>query len=161
MFSPKVKGTEAIEIYQKMEQKCRMNAKWTLISFGATDFIMCIASSIVHSAICLMNGNLDTSKWFFATQFSVPFDTSIIFNWYLMLILEFIILFTVSVTITTILTYYVNCCSYINACCQHFELIYSRIEKKSVGDQRMMDENLFSINSEINEVVLFHVKIIE
>lgn len=153
--------TNEFDIYKKAEEKCRLNtiATFLLSMFNCT--IFSFLPSILHSIICMSRGNYDTSTWFYALKITVPFDTSTVFGWYILLALEALFGVVLVSTITPVVTYFVNCCLYIRALCQHFEAAFHKLDAKILLSRthRMSDAN--EIENELKELVLFHVKITE
>lgn len=155
--------TEAYEIYQKAEWKCRMSTVMCSMIAGCVGgLIFTILPSFIHSVVCMWCGNFDTSTWFFFLQVKVPLvDSSNIFVWYSMVILEILLVCTSSFLYGTIITYYMSCCYYIEACCEHFRLICQKIDEKIDEDPDKMIENIKNIEEKLGDAVSFHVSINE
>lgn len=156
------KSTEVVEVYKKVEGICHFFSKWIVLLFVCGNINTCFILSVVHSIFCIWHGNYDTSTWFTAVKFAVPFDTNIILNWYLLLMFCQVIMLTIATIVSTIISYFVSCCFYINACCKHFRLVCRQIEEKISGDPKKMNKNrIATINEKFNEAAFLHIEIIE
>lgn len=105
--------------------------------------------------------NFDTSTWYFETQVIVPFDLSNIYFWYGLVVLEGFMSIVFSFIFITAITYFMCCCFYINACCQHFRLICLQLNKKINRNAQQMDENLMGIKKRLCDALKIHVNLIE
>lgn len=97
---------------------------------------------------------------------SAPFDTNTIFGWYLMWFFQFNISICYVSCIITITTYFVCCCIYIGALCEHFGFLYKRVtesveknrhETNTIQANKMEQE----IKQQMSKVVIIHAKIYE
>lgn len=134
----------------------RMCTKWVFVSLCTVNLSLAVLSSLFHSIVCLWIGNLDTSTWFFVMQLTVPFETSNIFNWYILLLMECLDFVVLNFMFSGVLTYFVGCCFYIKATCEHFRYDYRHIEEKIENKPKKAD-----INAELIKAASLHVKIIE
>lgn len=101
---------------------------------------------------------------------SVPFDTNTVWGWYLMWFFQFnISICYVSCTIT-ITTYFICCCIYIDAICEHFRYLYdctmenvekNRNENENEKNPQECERRRFVINEQMSKVVEIHAKIFE
>lgn len=97
---------------------------------------------------------------------SVPFDTNTLWGWYLMWFFQFnISICYVSCTIT-ITTYFVCCCIYIGAICEHFRFAYDcameNVEQnRNEKDPQQYERRQLLINEQMNKAAEIHAKIFE
>lgn len=150
-------GTEAFEIYRKVESMCRIGTKWLVIVFSVADVVVSTFPSFLQSIICMSSGDFDTSNWFFAVQIIVPLNKSNILIWYLLVMMECPVFFVGSVVIMTIITFFVSCCFYIKACCDHFQLVYRQIE--DIISDNLNQKQLTRVGESLTEAILLHIKI--
>lgn len=123
---------------------------------------MSILPSVIHSAVCMLDGNLDTNTWFFATKLSVPFSTSSVFGWYMLVTWQTFSATTFLFVLTAIITYLLSCCFYVQALRDHFKSTFDKIDTKIVADATASTDE---VNTEtlvaLEKVVSFHVKSME
>lgn len=115
-------------IYRNIEEKCQRYTKifCFYIVINQCQFV----SSIVFSIFDMLNGNLDTSEWSLPFDMIAPFDTSVIWKWYILWFIQFNIGFAYVSGITLITTYFVCCCLYIGAICEHSEHLFESIAEE-------------------------------
>lgn len=153
--------TESFGIYKKTEWRCRAWTKRTLILNTGALAVILILPALIHSLGCMWHGNFDTSTWYTFLKLAVPFDTSNIFVWYGLLIPFAIMGTTNGLIFGTILTYFVICSFYIDACCQHFCFEYRKFEEKIDENSSKIYENIGEIKKKMGDAVSLHVKIME
>lgn len=150
-------GLLEFQIYRKTEKKCQLVSKWTLILSLINVSVLVVLPSIIDSIICIKAGNLNTNTWFFALKFSVPFNTSTVFGWYMLLTLETVVA-CVYVTLTTVVvTYLSSCCLYIKAMHDHFKGNFQKIDNRIIFDYFHLIES--KTRNEFKELIAFHVQI--
>lgn len=114
----------------------------------------------------IFTGNLDVSTWALPMDLSVPFDTNTLWGWYLMWFFQFnISICYVSCTIT-ITTYFVCCCIYIGAICEHFRFVYDSImenveKNHNENNPQIHERTQWLINEKMSKAVEIHAKIFE
>lgn len=119
-------NSDAFQMYQNVEEKCRKYTKRIAI-FLLMDQMMTIAS-IFYSFYCIAVGNSDTSTWLLPFQFAVPFNPSIIWKWYILWIYNLLANLAYAGIITSVSSYFVCCCLYIQGICHHFDLLIDSIQ---------------------------------
>lgn len=159
-----VQEPEEANIYWIAEKTCRQCAKIiaSYIPVHLTLFITAVFCSIYN----IRSGNLVTSTWFLPFPVLMPFDSSSILAWYAVWFLQINIgtAYVLSITSTTL--YFVCCCFYIRAICEHFawciqaaneDIELNRNEKDPAeqGRRRQMIQNNLGKSVEI------HVQLIE
>lgn len=77
----------------------------------------------------IINGSYDTSAWSLPMGVSVPFDTESVFGWFLLLFIQFNISIAYSLIVVFVTTYFMCCCSYLEAICEHFDMLIDMVEK--------------------------------
>lgn len=150
------------EIYWIAEKKCRKYTRRIASYFYVNESIFLTAP--LFSLFNIIAGNLDVSTWALPMDLSVPFDTSTLWGWYLMWFFQFnISICYVSCTIT-ITTYFVCCCIYIGAICEHFRFVFDgAIEKVKLNrnDQNPQEyqRRQLLINAQMNKATVVHAEI--
>lgn len=147
----------------------RAFAKYMTIYFIVSSAIFIFLLSVIHSVICMWHGNFDTSTWFLSIQMSVPFDTSSIFGWYMKWVLQACGGFVYNTSIPALVPYFVCCCFYIGACCEHFRIKYEQFDanianhnEKQGGKfkEGKVDRIEGNFLMQFSDLVRFHVEIL-
>lgn len=155
---------ETFNIYWNAEQKCRKYTKKITNYFFINEAIFLGAP--IFSIVSILTGNKDASTWALPMDLSVPFNTSTISGWYLTWFFQFNISLCYVSCIITITTYFVCCCIYINAICEHYQFLYDAVlaslnryqkEKNATLKREMRQE----ITYKMGHVVATHAKIFE
>lgn len=155
---------EALENYWSVENKCR---KYTakilcLILWNQTILI----APLLQSLYSILIGNYGTSAWQLPLEIYVPIDTSTLWGWFLMWIIQFKASFWYSAGFTLITSYFIACCLYIGAICDHFDLLcksfaknveLNRCEKNPIKYKKWC----IQVNRKLKQMVDIHVKIYE
>lgn len=140
-------GAEINELYWKTEQKCRIFTG-KFLKFVFINQLMYVAS-LFFSIYCMIVGNFDTSTWILPFTLWVPFDTTNLPGWYLLLFIQFSMGMSYSMSQVLITAYFVCCCYYIGAICAHFVFVMKTLradveknqnEKDSVAYQERVRE---------------------
>lgn len=155
------KETKSFEIYKNCEWKCQTWTKWPLILVYAAPMTISVFPPLIHSSLRMWQGNFDTSTWFSIYRMAMPFDTSSIFGWYGLVLAGILMGPTPVFTITAIITYFMSCSFYVDACCQHLLFLYFQIEEKINENPRKSFENISEIKRKLGKAVSLHVKIIK
>lgn len=137
--------------FWKQEQKCQQFTR-ALFLFVFLDQTAFLAGPIM-SIYDMFNGNFDTSTWNLPMKLVVPFNTQSIFGWYSLWFIETNIGIVYSLCVTSITSYFVSCCFYINGICDHFNLLVKSTlndlkqiqteknpRKKQKASQQLMDK---------------------
>lgn len=152
------------DIYWNIEKKCR---KYTTIFtfyilWNETSFV----ASLFYSFYCVWCGNYDTSTWPLPFNILVPFDTTSLWGWYLLWFVQFSMGLSYTGCLTAITSYFMSCCLYICAICDHFDFLCdsimndvdrNRIEK----DQQKYRVRHQQIEEKIGRMIKVHDKIYE
>lgn len=152
------------EIYWRAEQKCRKYTKKITSYFFINEAIFLGAP--LFSFYCILTGNTDASTWALPFDLSVPFDTNTILGWYLTWFFQFnISLCYVSCTIT-ITTYFVCCCIYLAAICEHFGFLFDSVAEdveRNRGETIPMKhrKRKRTIEEKMGKIVATHAKVFE
>lgn len=116
---------DAHNIYWNTEQKCR---KYSKIMFY---FVILEQTLIIYALVVsiydITNGSYDTSGWALPFFISVPFNTETLFGWYLLAFINVNISFAYSLGSITLTSYFISCCFYICAACEHYDLNIGRV----------------------------------
>lgn len=122
--------------------------------------------SLIYSIYCICIGSTDTSSWPLVFNLVAPFDIKPIWGWLLMWFfqLNVSICYTLS-TISTI-SYFICCCYYITAICDHFKLVIELI-KGNLCDMRFQNDAIrngkyfYRIKQQIHDAIEIHVNMFE
>lgn len=120
-------GADEYNIYLNVEQKCAKYSKIPKIYIFAQNsiYILSIANVVYNVYI----GNYDTSTWFIPFQCrEQPFDIQSVSAWFFLLFIEFSIALTYALGVSVPIFYFIFCCLYIFAMCDHFALIMNFIQ---------------------------------
>lgn len=144
--------------------KCRKYTRRISSYFYVNESIFLTAP--LFSLVNILMGNSDVSTWALPMDLSVPFDKNTLWGWYLMWFFQFnISICYVSCTIT-ITTYFVCCCIYIGAICEHFRFMYDCAMQNVEQNRKEKDPQQYKrrqllINEQMNKAVQIHSKIFE
>lgn len=121
-----IKQKELAIIYWNAEQECRQfNKKMTaFVIFQQTSFII----ALLFSIYCISIGNYDTSKYFLPLRVAAPFNIDSLFRWYLFYVLQLTFGFSYILSVISATSYFVCCCFYLNALCDHFDYLIELVE---------------------------------
>lgn len=155
---------EIYDIYWSNELKCRKYTKriccyilWHCQVFVAAFF---------YPIYCIYAGKLDTSKWPLPFNMVVPFDTTTIQGWYLMWFIQINSAITYCLSVISTTSYFVACCLYIVATCDHFNFLIRSIEaniKESLGEKNSDKRVIIrrNIKEKLINVIQHHTDILE
>lgn len=152
------------ENYWKSEQKCR-KLTTTIASYIHLE-------QLIHFAVFLSSihniwiGNFDTSTWNLIYNTVVPFDTQKIWCWYILAFIQCNMAFTYSACQIAPTVYFVCCCIYICAICEHIDLLMQSITRNADDYQNARDpskkkELHEKIKRTLCQVMEVHVKLFE
>lgn len=133
--------------------------------FLLMDQLMTIAS-IFYSFYCLYAGNLDTSTWLLPFQFAVPFETKTVWKWYILWVYNLKANLAYAGIITSVSSYFVCCCLYIQGICNHFNLLIQSLQNdveqyKKDTNPKIMQEKSQSIKKTFCKAIEAHVTALE
>lgn len=95
---------------------------------------------LITSIYDIANGRYDTSVWLLPYIISVPFDQGTLLGWYLVYISNTCTSMCYSFIMTSTTSYFVACCYYIVAICEHFDLMMDLVKKDVILNNH--EENL-------------------
>lgn len=109
------------QIYWDTEQKCRKFTQMFVkfIFFNQQMY----AAAMIFSIYCIIEGNFDISTWVLPFKCWAPFNTETVFGYYVMWMIQFSMGLAYSSSQVTITAYFVCCCYYIVAICDHFKFL--------------------------------------
>lgn len=121
---------------------------------------------IIYAVSYIAIGNYDTSSWPLLFNYATPFSTATILNWFFMWIVQVNESLGYSRCMTCVTSYYVSCCNYINAMCDHFDLIMEAmrldLERNQIEKSpRTIEKVRLSITGHFIETVKLHIHILE
>lgn len=122
---------EVYNIYWRTEQKCRKITK-LMYYINFLNFVY-LPLPVLYSIYDMIKGNFDTSAWILPFYVSVPFNTDTIWGWVLLVFININIGFGYSLGLVALTSYFISCCFYISAICEHFEFIIESTVKSSVA----------------------------
>lgn len=146
--SQTAKSEEITDIYWRTELKCRKYTK--IIGSYPVCHQLTFIAALANSFYSICIGNLDTSTWPLPFNLVVPFDTKLIWGWYLLYLLQFCISLAYITSMVSVTSYFVSCCFYIEAICTHFARQIQLAQE--MVDQNEIMEN--SKNRQLNETEL-------
>lgn len=150
----------ATDIYWRTEEKCR---KYTKLIFS---YIFChqstFGAALFYSFYLIYFGNVDT--WLLPFTMVVPFNTTTFGGWYAFWFIQFSISLSYISCMVAISSYFVSCCFYIEAICDHFGSIVNSIhqnveQNKIEKDKKKIFANQTRIKQQIRDAVDLHVNI--
>lgn len=153
------------EIYWNMEKMCRKTTK-IMIGYVLIQEQMFVVT-FVYSIYCICIGNTDTSSWPLPINLFIPFNAkaqTTLCGWYLLWLFQFNGSAFYSLCTMSTTSYFVCCCHYIMAICNHFESLMQSINGNVEQNSRQQNErkykrNVCIVERELREAVDLHVKI--
>lgn len=146
------------------EEKCR---KYTKIIFY---YVFCNQAAYVSNLIppffSLLHGNYETSGWGLMYDLVLPFDKTKIWGWFMTWFTQFNVGFSYSLVLVSITSYFVCCCFYMAAICDHFDYLMETIKKdmeccegqsNAIGNA----QNRLKIKKQLSDAIDLHVSIFE
>lgn len=152
------------EIYWKAEQRCRKHAK-IMACYPLLQQIMYV-SALYVSISSIIAGVYDTSAWSLPFQMCVPFNTEKFSGWYLLWFIQLNESLTYAYCMIATTLYFVCCCFYIGALCDHLDYLFREIKNEMDVCQNEKDpikyRQLFNgIREKLFQSIAFHVEILE
>lgn len=152
-------------MYWRAEQTYRKYAKKLFIFFLAYD-LAAYVSALAYSIISIAMGNNDASTWPIVYEFSVPFNTKTIFGWYVLLLMTACIDLAYVACLVLGTNQFIGCCIYIEAICEHIDLIMQTIEanvKRNIDEKnpRKMEETNTEIKAQLRNAITTHIMVYE
>lgn len=164
IFFQTAHDVEIVDLYRKNEQKCyKYSRRASLyIIFNQISFI----SSFVYSIFMLLTSTFDASKLLLPFNFVVPFNTQTLWGWYLMWFLQFNTGISYIFSTVSVISYFMCCCYYIGAICDHFDILIEMI-KNDLEFYRKENNPLVyrklgkSIQRKFHQSIAIHIKAFE
>lgn len=113
--------------YSRAEEKCKMLTRMVIVGYC----LMAMGLFVLSASYSIFNmwmGNFETSTWLLPYAFTVPFDTSTVYGWYMFWFLQLYAALAYSLSITCATTFFGGCCFYIIAICEHFQFYIKKID---------------------------------
>lgn len=83
-----------------------------------------------YSIYFILTGQFDTTAWPMWFELPVPFDTTLIWGWYLYLLAIAIFDLMYMLCMISVSTYFMSCCCYLEAMCKHIDCIVHSVQLK-------------------------------
>lgn len=142
-----------LEMYWTNEQKCRKFTK--ILSYYVFAHQSIVMASLFYSFYCICVGNLNTTTWVLAFNIVVPFNTEYLLGWYLQWLIQLSMSISYVLSVVSVTSFFVCCCFYIQAICNHFKLLINSIEQNDGQcDERNQEKK-------ITNAIEIHVKAFE
>lgn len=138
-------------IYRNVENKCH-ELMWKIIYYLCYNNSVSMVS-LLSSFYSIAIGNVDTSTWLLPFDLVVPFETSSLGGWYLLWIFNLQIPIVYSTCLTSTLSYFLCCCLYFGALCDHFDLMIQEFHNDVQRNQSGTDSRT---NQMMNDVTFLH-----
>lgn len=156
---------EAVNTYWDTEQKCRKYSKMVVTLFmGCVQFTY--HTALWYSFYCVWDGNLDTSTWLMPFVLAMPFRTDTLLGWYAMWFFTSSMDFCYILCMSSITTYYVSTCVYIEAMRNHLKYVMRLVQEDVIRSQQDKSPQNYrkyqvQIMSHVRRAVEHHVQIFE
>lgn len=112
--------------YWTVEQRCRRFTK-TMGAFIILEHISFVIA-LLFSIYSVYTGNFDTSKYYLPLRIAAPFNTGTVARWYAFLFMQLCLLLSYALSVIPVISYFVCCCFYLDAMCDHFNHLISMID---------------------------------
>lgn len=121
---------------------------------------------LTYALMCIALGNYDTSNWHLAFYVVVPFDQTCVWGWFLTWLMEFFMAFSYAICITTVTSFFVSCCYYMYAMCDHIDVLINSITRAVDLMQKEVEPGKIrkirqQIEIQLCNVIRFQIKIYE
>lgn len=156
--------SEAFNIYWNIEQKCRKYTK-LMGSYTFSNQIMLMPP--LYSFIRdIMAGKMETSNWTLPFTIGFPFSTESVWAWYLKWLAQLHMSVAYAACISAATSYFLCCCLYIGAICDHFKLNMHSIKKNAKQNSKEQNplkchQNSLIIQQKLIKAVEIHFKLYE
>lgn len=139
------------DFYWNSEQRCRKYT--TIICKCPVCHQITFFATHAFSIYFLCTGNSNASIVPLAFSMSVPFSTSVYWGWYLLYCVQFSISTAYITTMVLITSYFLSCCFYINAICQHFDHLIHLADIQVEQNQREINSHkLYDFHRSVNQL---------
>lgn len=150
--------------YWKIELKCRKVTKITAKFIVIHQFTY--VATFIYSLVCVFVGNIDTRTWPLLFNFSLPFDPTSIFGWYLLWFIQCHVDLSYALSMISATTYFICCCFYIHAICDDFNFVVDSVvenveRNNTETNPRKFRENYCNVVRGLRDAVGIHLKVFE
>lgn len=128
-------------------------------------FVVCHMScgvfglAIVNAIFNLIHGNHHPETWYLPYRIVLPFDITTFPGYICILLTQMLTGYTYIFTMSAVVTYFMACCIFIEACVEHFKEKIQVLNDKIINIKSKVD---FEMAHQLYiDAVTFHVKIIE
>lgn len=115
--------------------------------------------SLASAFLNMYKGNHDCTTWYLPLKMKLPLDASAVQNYFVMFATQMYAAYTCVGTFSAAATYFISCSFYIEACGLHFKHMFDELDRMLKGGVKQTEFG--KMKRLLNEVVLFHMKIIE
>lgn len=134
--------------------------KWALILIPGINDANLTLIPCIDSVIKIWQGNYDVSTYFLIPRLFIPFDTSAIYMWYIIVFGAAVAYHQSVFMMIFVITYFSSFTFYFDAFCRHYRLICHQIEEKINENPRNLNWELES-KRKLAYKVYFHNRITE
>ena len=133
--------------------------------YAASNLAMFVPPLIL-SIYNIILGNPDTSKWTLPLTMESPISTESIWGWYFMWLIQILMGIAYIIALTVATSYFVCCCLYIGAICDHFtsqmRSVRGEIER-NLGEKNQVNyrKGCIKIKEKLHIAIEIHVKVYE
>lgn len=124
---------DASQMYWAVEQKCRKFLKKMAHFYILNETVFVIV--FIYSFYCLFTENVDVWSLPLSFNMIVPFNTKTIFGWYLLWFIQFCMSSFYALSMIAMTSYFISCCLYIRAACDHFNMVINSIDDEIESNQ--------------------------
>lgn len=89
---------------------------------------------LFYSIYCICLGNFDTSTYYLPLRTATPFNNDSLLGWYQIYLIQFCAGITYMFSMVATL-YFVGCCFYLEALCDHFDYLIESIDNEFHQDE--------------------------
>lgn len=155
---------DVIEIYWKIEQMCQRYTK----NMAYYNFIhlTLFLPSLLFAIYNILIGDYDVSTWDLPFNIAVPFDGHVFWGWCLKWFIQINMAFAYAVCLVTATSYFLCCCLYINAICDHFNVLMDTVNEevklyREAAHPLELRKFSQKIKDKLVKAVAIHVKVLE
>lgn len=113
-------------MYSDTEENCRKYS--VMISYYVPFHQMIVLPPLLKTFFNIIIGNRDSSTWELPYPISVPFDSAIMWQWYIIWFYDLSIGIAYGYIVSLITMYFISFCLYISGICNQFDLLIDSIQ---------------------------------
>lgn len=156
---------EGVEIYWQTEKTCRKYTKFMTIFF-LISINMAYFMLFFNSIYSVIVGNYDTTTWPALFDLALPFDTVVLWGWYLKWFILTVMDISYVLGMVSATTYFLCCCLYIQAMCDYYDFLINSVQQiftqgKSTRDNQISNQSYRKMMTTAHKAVEAHVDIFE